>query len=166
MNKAAPPVRCSLGKEGKGGRGWRGGRGRNGTRSKAMSATNSLAVAIKAFGCLSLRAGGGVLCCYIAVTSGEPTNGAARRIWLSTARRRECAQHRLPQLKARGPLLQSIVAAWTPHSDSGHHHHGTVMASWLLFLHPVILSVILSVMFLLYLERAGGLIYRELFRAA
>ena len=54
----------------------------------------------------------------------------------------------------------------TTHSDSGHHHHGTVMASWLLFLHPVILSVILSVMFLLYLERAGGLIYRELFRAA
>ena len=129
MNKAAPPVRCSLGKEGKGGRGWRGGRGRNGTRSKAMSATNSLAVAIKAFGCLSLRARGGVLCCYIAVTSGEPTNGAARRIWLSTARRRECAQHRLPQLKARGPLLQSIVAAWTPHTPTAGTT--TMALSWL-----------------------------------
>ena len=54
---------------------------------------------------------------YFAVTSGKPVELDVALVVNGVSDRRECAQHRLPELKACGMLLQSIFARHGPHSD-------------------------------------------------
>ena len=93
-----------------GGLGHRALRVPSGATSKAKR--DQLAMAVRSFGRLPFRTHV-VLCGY----QRQPMELDVALVVNGVSDRRECAQHRLPELKACGMLLQSIFARHGPHSD-------------------------------------------------